>query len=406
MQILAAIPSIRQLVRSLIRFSEQPTRLPALSIFGLDKVVDSVFVQLPYAGFTFGDTLDHSLTQTYQAFYLNDSIGFGTQYSPSSDKPVDIATPLSDPVSVNLYHMRDSVPFNGVNYAPALRLKLNKVNAMTRLNYALAKGAASGSPSAAFIAAFNGICVRVADSRKYGKSLPYFKLNGANDFSKAGIMVYYHDTGRTDSALVMPFMFEQSTCGHFNNITKSYSRFPINNLFHSTQANDDIAALQNQPGASIDIKIGGLLTAIPKGVVINKAEIQLSIISNTNSSTLQAPDQIFPIGVGNGVFPAGTDAGLEYTVEDRKPTSSLSPYNILDGGFHTITYGSTSITTYTIGIPREVIASIAANNDTLHYHIRGTQLLYGAYRMLVAGGNYADKRYKAKLIVVHSSLKN
>ena len=378
----------------------------SLSYFDLSKVVDSVFLQLPYADFTFGDTTDHTLTQTYQVFYMNDSIGYTTQYGPSSDKPVDIGNPLSDPTTVNISHLKDSVVIHGTNYSPSLRIKLNKANAMSRLNYALAKGSASTTPSAAFIAAFNGICVRGADSRKFGKALPYFKLNGGDDFSKAGLLVYYHDTARTDSALIMPFLFDQNTCGHFNNISRSYSRFPVNNLYHSTQVNDDIVGLQNQPGASIDIKIGGLMTAIPKGVVINKAEIQISLIGSLNPSTLQAPVQIFPVGIGNGLFPSATDAGAEYTVEDRKPLTSLSAYNIFDGTSHSLSYDTTNITTFTIGIPREVIASIAANNDTLHYHIRGTQLLYGAYRMLAAGGNYPDKRYKAKLIVVHSSLKN
>ena len=246
-------------------------------------MIDSVFLQLPFSNFVFGDTTDHTLTQSFQVFYMNDSIGFATQYGPASDKPVDIANPFSAPTTVNLYHLRDSVAINGVNYSPALRIKLNKANVLSRLNYALAAGAASSTPSAAFISAFNGICVRVSDTRSFGKALPYFILNGGNNFSKAGLLVYYHDTAQADSALFMPFLFDQNTCAHFNNVSKSYSRYPINGLFHSTQANDNIVALQNQPGASIDIKIGGILKSIPKGVVINKAELQLSIISSLAS---------------------------------------------------------------------------------------------------------------------------
>jgi hypothetical protein len=163
-------------------------------------------------------------------------------------------------------------------------------------------------------------------------------------------------------------------------------------------------ALQNQPGASIDVKAYGLTTGIKKGVLINKATLQISVLS-TGNTKFAAPDQIFPVGIGNGTYPIGIDAGKEYPVEDRKPITSLTPYSILDGTSHTISYGTTNITTYTVGVPREVMASIAAGNDTLHLRVHGTQLYYGAYQMLAAGGNYPDYRYKTKLIVVHSSLK-
>ncbi len=366
--------------------------------------IDSVILNVPYSGFAFGDTNSTNITQSYQAFYLDDTIGYNSVYFPYTNKSVDIANPLSDPIAVNVYHLRDSVTVAGVKYHPAMRLKLNKAHIMSKLNNAITIGAGSTIAASAFVDAFKGICVRPADYRLFNKVIPYFILNGSDDYSKAGVLVYYHTTAYPDSVQHLAFSHEQALCGHFNNITKSYSRFPIHKLYTSTQTNDSIIALQNQPGATIDVKIYGL-KSIPKDVIINKADLQISLISSLNSANLFAPAQIYPIGIGNGTYPTGTTAGDEYTVLDRYPLTTTSPYGILDGTSHTITYGTTNITTYTVGIPREVISSIAANNDTLHYHIRGTQVLYGAYRMLAAGGNYSDIRYKTKLIVVHSSLK-
>ena len=77
----------------------------------------------------------------------------------------------------------------------------------------------------------------------------------------------------------------------------------------------------------------------------------------------------------------------------------------MDGFFHYFTYGSTTLSTYTINIPREVMTSIAANNDTLHLHISGTEDFYGAFKLVAAGGSYSNPLYQPKLIVVYSNLK-
>lgn len=368
--------------------------------------IDSVILTVPYSGFAFGDTANTSLTQSFQVFYLDDTIAYNTIYFPYSNKAINIASPLSDPISVNLHNLKDSVTVAHVNYAPAMRLKLHTHEIMSRLSYAIGVGAASTtSASTAFVEAFKGICVRPSNLLQYNKVLPYFVLNGSDDYTRAGVLVYFHTVTYPDSVQHLAFSHDQSVCAHFNNVTRSYSRYPVNNLFNSTQANDSIIAIQNQPGAAVDLKVYGLLSKIPKDVVINKAELQISLISPLNSSVFFPGDQIYPVGIGSGTFPAGVTAGGEYTVLDRFPLTTTSVYKVLDGTPHTINYGSTGITTYTIGIPREVISSIAAGNDTLHYRIRGTQVLYGAYRLLAAGGNYSDIRYKAKLIVVHSSLK-
>ena len=367
--------------------------------------IDSVVLNLPFAGFAFGDSANLSLKETFQVFYLQDTLGYATNYYPSSTKAIDLGNPLSAPATVNLYNLKDSVvDEKGHKHTPALRIRLDKTATWTRIKSAVALGASSTDPASAFVNNFLGVCVRTADARKFNTVLPYFNLSGSDDYSRAGILVFYHSLDAPDSARHFAFSHEQSLCAHFNNITRSYSRFPLNKLMNSTQANDSIVALQNQPGATIDVKISGL-NSIPKNVVINKAEIQLSLVPGLNSSKFFPHDQIYPLGVGDGTWPAGVTAGAEYTVQDRYPLGSTTPYNILDGAPHNIGYGSTTVTTYKIGIPREVISSIGAGHDSLHYHVRGTQLYPGAYRAIIAGGNYSDPRYKAKLIVVYSSLK-
>ncbi len=375
--------------------------------FDTSYTIDSVVLFLPYSGFTYGDTVDQSLKQSFQVFYLGDTLGYSSPYYPYTDKAIDYASPLSDPVEVNIYRLKDSISINGTNQTPGLRIKLKHSAALSKINAALSTAYnSSDDKTLAFISAFKGLCVKPSDPRVFTKAIPYFRLDplGSSAYTQACIQVFHHGSAADTTPRL--FAFAQNDCAHYNSITKSYSRYPLNKLVNSTLANDSIIALQNKPGASIDIKIGGLLSKIPKGVVINKADIQISVLSNSAYHHFELPDQLYPVGIGNGTYPSSVSAGIEYTIADRYPTSSTSPYYILDGNSHTLTYGTTDITTYSIGVPREVIASIAAGNDTLHFHIHGTQVRYGAYRMLAGGGNNTDTRYKAKLIVVHSSLKN
>ncbi len=387
------------------------------SIFDSSYHIDSVELVLPYSGFSYGDTADASITQTYQVFYLGDTLGYYTPYFSYSDKPLDVGNPLSSPVTVNLHKLQDSVVVNGVGYCPGMHIKLNTNITMAHLNAAMAASSSTltSDPAGAFINAFKGICVRPADYRIFSKAIPYFRLDplGSDAYSQAGLVVYYRNPSATgsDTENTYVFSYNQAGCANFNGLTKSFAKFPVNNLFHSTQVNDSVVALQNMPGACIDIKIGGLThiggaTNFLRDHVINQAQLQISLINSpVNFTQYAAPEQLYPVGIGNGTYPTGITAGLTYEVQDRLPEGSLSPYYVLDGTSHIYSYGSTNITAYTLGLPREVISCIAANNDTLHLHLHGTQIIYGAYRMLAGGGNYPDNRYKAKLIVVHSSLK-
>ncbi len=375
--------------------------------------IDSIYLILPYSEVTYGDTSASSPDQSFQVFYLDDTLDYYTPYYSYTHKSVNLNYPLSQPFSVKINHLGDSSYIFGANRMPSLHVKLDAQNTMRFLNAAMNKSVSTltTDPAATFISQFKGICVRPTDYRNVAKAIPYFRLDpiGTDAFSQAGIVVFYRNpTAGQDSTTTMVFAYNQGGCANFNSITKSYARYPVNNLFNSVQANDSVVALNNMPGACIDMKIGGINhiagdTNFLTSHVINQAMLQISVI---NESGYQNPDQIYPVGIGNGTYPSGITNGLPYIVQDRLPETSLTPYYILDGYPHNITYdGSKVIKTYNFGIPREVISSIVAKNDTLHFHIHGTQIVYGAYQMIAAGGNYSDKRYRAKLIVVHSSLK-
>ena len=354
-----------------------------------NNTVDSAVLVLPYSGFTYGDTGNTSLTQTYQAFYVQDTMSITTPYYSYSSKPIDVAAPLSDPTTINIHRLNDSFGLNVIpkNYS-ALRIKLNLPTLMGHLLPALNLLASSTSPTTDFQNSFKGICVRVADTHVSNTAIPYFQLDGSTIYSEAGILVYYHTgTGAVTDSLVTAYYFNRSSCGHFNSISKSYGSYPVNNLLKSGGGNDSIIALQNEPGASLDVIVPGI-KSIPAGI-ISKAELQLTLLPGSyNPTTFQNPERLYPTGVGVNSYPSGIGNSVLYNIADRYPVDRNSPFIVLDGTIHAFTRGTTSVNTFTLDLPREVMASIAAKNDTIHLHINGTQNFYGAYHLVAGGGNY------------------
>ncbi len=374
--------------------------------------IDSAVMVLPYGGYTYGDTSGSGL-QTFQVFYASEPITRGEYYAYDT-KSIDATYPLSEPTTADIRQMSaayDTVTL--VQNFPGLRIKLKLPTILHHLLHADSAMLNSTTPSKDFLNAFNGICVRVADTRKYYKSYPYFQLDGNNIYTQAGILVYYHKTADpNDTVRIEPYYFDAAAinaiCGHFNSVSRSYSHYPVNKLYTSTAANDEVIALQNQPGAAIDIYIPGL-KSLPAGV-INKAELQLPILPGSafgnylSTGRFLGPEKIYPTGIGNGTFPSGVSTGLSYILSDYFPLSSLSPLSVLDGYVHTVNRNGTDIQVYTINIPREVMTSVKAGNDTIHLHLNGTQDYYGAGHLLLGGGSYPDTLYRPKLFVVYSKL--
>jgi hypothetical protein len=369
-----------------------------------DKTIDSAVLVLPYSGYTYGDTADQTLTQTYQAFFLNEDLTNNFLYYSSTVKQLDIANPLSNPVTVNLYHLKDSVSVKGKNYHPGLRIKLNRLALLNRLMPALTLATGSTTPNVSFHSVFKGVCVKVADSRFPSKAYPFFRLDGSNgsdDYSGAGIIVYYHDNANpTIDTLSELYYFNGENCGFFNSVSKTYGHSPVNSLYTSVQPGDSVVGMQNQPGASIDVVIPGI-KSLPSGM-INKAELQITVLPNYKDNKFTPISRIYPRRVSNGSYPAGTTAGAVSEVLDR--FSGRNALSVIDGTLHTFNRNGTNVETYTINIPREVMSSFTAKNDTLHLRLTGTQDYVGAFRLIAAGGNHPNSIFRAKLFVVYSAL--
>lgn len=364
------------------------------------KTIDSAVLVLPFSGFKYGDTADQT-SIAYQVFFMDEGISKGTNYYAFDDKHIDLGAPLSEAQEMSMYKLKDSLQVAGKNYAPGLRIRLKLSALLNRLTPALASATGAADPNGNFMNIFKGVCVRVADNRRMAHSLPYFNMDGSTPYTNAGIIVYAHTNGASDT-VTQRYVFNSGSCGFFNNVSRSYSHYPVNSLYTSTAANDSVIGIQNSPGANLDIVIPGI-KSLPTGV-INKAEIRLSVLPWRKDSRFQPVDFLYPIRVNTGTYPAGLPAGTRSPVYDDYIYTGANAFNVINGRLNSITTNGTATQTYTINIPREVMTSLKAGNDTLHVRITGSAAYTGAFRALLGGGNHPDAAYKAKLFVVYSAL--
>lgn len=367
---------------------------PSAANFALPQNCDSAVLVLPYSGFRWGDTTDATVTQSYQAYEVTDTMSVSATYYSKTVKNYN-ATPVGAASNVNISRLiKDSVKVAGLNRGPHLRIKLTQ----DFINKMLSQAAGSTS-NADYVSKVPGIYVSSTTSN--GRLVPFFYLDGSADYSRAGVIFYYHITSTDpDSVKSASFSFVTADCAHYNYIQRNYASAPANNYINKDV--DSILLVQNEPGAAIDIKIPNL-GSLPVALV-NKAELVFTKISiandpeadmTTGKYKLFEPARLFPYVIdASGATTDVLDAGGSLVTQ-----SSL---DFVDGSKRTITVNGMDITQYVINIPREVQRAIVNKTDTLHLRINGTTTFPGAYR-LVAGGKRS--MYQAALNITYSKLK-
>ncbi|MBS1773651.1 MAG: DUF4270 family protein [Bacteroidetes bacterium] len=356
---------------------------------------DSAVLILPYAGFTWGDTSSTS-DESFSVYRMTQSMtrDDDTVYYSNTAFAID-ATPVGTSPNINLRSLRkDSIKVAGNNRAPHLRIKLT-----TAFMNDLVAAAKASANSASFLSIIKGIYIRPTDTNSTSvTAVPYFRMTGESDYSRAAIALYYNKAGLNDPDSVQTVFinFTRSDCAHNNYITRRYSNPVVeaNKYFTSTQLSDSIVLMQNEPGAAIDIHIPHLKN-LPLGI-INKAQLVITQLPGNNSDMFGAPSRLYPVGVN--------EYGASYTIADRYPTDNIATLDFIDGTQRIVTLpDGNTVSQYYINIPREVQKAIVNRADDLHLRINGTATYPGAYR-LIAGGKNSNKYYKIRLNIVYSNI--
>lgn len=368
--------------------------LPPAANYDFINPPDSAFIILPYNTFVWGDT--GVSQESFTAYRVTDTMTKDAVYYSFASKTYD-PTPITLPATVDFVASRfDSVKIAGINRAPHMRLKLTSsfLSELTGI-------AKTSADNASFLSAMKGIYIQASDTNNNSiKALPYFNIDGSSDYSRASIVFYFHNTTPgIDTTQFAFFSFVSTDCAHFNRISRRRQGYPIEQYLNSTLASDSIVFLQNEPGATIDLKFPNLKN-LPHSV-INKAELSITALSlgadPWNSKTALLPAKVFPVGVHSD--------GSLYGLADIFPLDQPEPSGFMDGNAHTINLsGGVSVTRYIINMQREVQKAIVNQADTLHLHINGTQTYFAAYR-LTAGGKNDNPIYKIAMNITYSKIK-
>ena len=366
--------------------------------FPANITYDSAVLILPYSGFTWGDSAKN-ISQTITAYRITDTMSVNSTYYAFNTKAVDRSIKLgSTPVIIdNLSEPVVTGPTNGdttMTRSPHLRIKLDSNAFIAKIN------AKSGQPelndAASFLAYFNGIYLE-ADPRSNGAAIPYFYIDGSTDYTRAGVLFYYHVAGDTTSRTVA-FPYTSGTCAHFNHVVTNFRGSRAEPIIGAAANNTNPLLLQNLPGCMMDVYVTGIRSSpfYTSTSLINKAQLIVSRQSNTlEDEVYSSPYRIYPIGI---------DAiGATYTIADGYPITSTAPLAFIDGTKRDPD-GVSPNTHYLLNMPRELQAAIKAGKDTLHLHITGTTDFPGAFR-LVAGGS-DNSATKIRFNVVYSKKQN
>ncbi len=365
-----------------IAFEPSPTT--ANFTFGNNPRIDSVVLVLPYAGFSWGDTLSAPGIR-YRVYRLSQGLTGTDSFFYSNRAPnVDRSQVFGDK-TVYLSQLRDSVSVGGANRPPHLRILLD----LNRFLPALYEGIAAGTTLPNFASAFRGLYVE-PDAGQTGSLIPYFSfLYGTDLYQKAGIVVYYKNDGNDSNIASFPF---QSAYGKvYTYLRRDYSGTPAYKFVNGT-GDPNLLLLQNEPGAGIDFQMpytGGL----PKAIY-NRAQLIITAIDTAFSNRYFAPPRIFPQKVN-------ADGTLS-AIADQLPEGYTEPSDFVDGNVRTATIGGITVNQYLINFPRELQRSVNSGGSALHLRIHGASGLPGAFRLIV--GSRIHPLYRLTLRISYTKI--
>jgi hypothetical protein len=355
---------------------------------GTNPVIDSAILVLPYSGVIYGDS-NATVNQQLNVYQIEDAFSRDSLYYSNQKLGVNRLKPMGS-ATMNIRKLLDSNTVWGVKVAPQLRIKLNSWVADSILANA---GGTKFADYPTFLTWFKGIYVEPdTTASATGRAIPYFKLDGLDQNSRANIIFYYHNN--TDDSLSTSFGFVASYCAHTNWIKRTFSNYPIANYFPASgKVSDSIFMIQNEPGAAgdITIRLDKVFTQLTK-TVINKAELVI-----TQIAPAAAEDTLFEAPVR--LFPSGIDSlGAVYTIADRYPTSSNEPLNFIDGTRRVAYVNNQKVYQYIINIPRELQSAILKNRKFVHLRLNGTVSFPGAYRLKAGGNKHSNSKIKLNII--------
>ncbi len=356
----------------------QPAPSGANFTFGANPRIDSAVLQLPYSGFSWGDTLSGPPLRL-RVYQMSEVLSKDSFYSATRVPAVDRSR-LFGERDIYFNELKDSTTVLGRRQAPHVRIRLDGASFLPALNEAIAQN----STIPAFVNAFKGIYIASASGS--GNFLPYFNFQGGTtEYQRAGITVYYrndvNDTGRVS------FFFQPAYSAVYNAITRDYTGTPAYTALFGDAPDAQLLYLQSRPGATIDIRLPNL-GSLPLAVY-NRAALTLTQIDTGGTTAFSPPARLIVSKIN--------DDGTRSSIADRLPESSNESADFVDGNLRSVLIGGVIVNQYIINFPRELQQTVATRKQRLHLRLNATPNLPGAFRMLAGGRSHGAWKLKVAI---------
>jgi hypothetical protein len=374
---------------------------PNIDNYNIDQAtyqIDSAILILPYSGFTYGDTLSTTPIR-FEAFRITESFSStDTFYAHSPAKSIASMPFAVTEITPKKIHstLTDSVKIGNAYKKPHIRLKISDdllndfKNNLGGNNFANAKN---------FKDYFNGICIKTSGT---SDAIPYFRLNGDNEYSRMNILFYYHTKNAsgaitdtlTGSLFANPGGTGDQKTAFFTRFTRNYAGTPVLSSLESSSSNQSNLYVQNLPGVGIEITIPNL-NDYPT-CIVNKAELVINVIESPFDNKFSRVDRLYPEFID--------DMGIRRPISDRLPLNDSRPLILIDGYPRIVNVNGSLVYQYVLNLPREFQNAINNKQSHIKLRLNGTQSFIGANRTVLAGSNYTIPAMRMKLNLVYTKL--
>lgn len=348
--------------------------LPPSNQFSFSNTIDSAVLILPYTRFSWGDASDQNSQQTFTVHRTSEALDKSATYYSNQVKETN--EQISQPFSFNPKMLSETVPVLGANRSPHLRIPLN-INGQWFTE--LRDQAKNATTNGEFVKLLRGIYVKPGNTNS--RLLPYFYLDGINDYERAAIQFFY----KTDSVRSVFFNFVRGECAHYNYITRDNDE--LNAKIKPANDAQDKLYLQNEPGAAISIKINNLKDIDVS--VVNSAILEISQVTAGNyddDTSFVPPTRLVPYVIAaDGTIALANEAS-----------------GTLGGDREIFSFNGLKFVRYRINLGNTVQTAIVNKWDMLHLRIVGAKGFPGAYRLVAGGRQYPEQSLKTQLKIFYS----
>ena len=311
--------------------------------FGVEPQCDSVILALIYTG-SYGDTSASALPQQFNVYQVTEDMSRDTVYY--SNRKIGYSTLIGSYVFTP--NIKDSVPVNGKNEAPQLRIQLD--TSFFRTYILNQTGQATLGSVSAFQTYFKGIYVTPDTINNIGNRILSFNLAAESLISR--LHVYYHnavDTGVYDMSIDT-----KVSCVAVNNFYHNYVGSQIESKLNDPVAGSNEVYLQAMAGLKTKIDLPNLKNYKNIGrIAINRAELVISTnpgmingyspvgqlavqgIDSAGKSIFTA-DYFESTGFRGGVYDATTG---EYKTNISRYVQQVLTGKVEDYGLYLVVYG-------------------------------------------------------------------